>query len=70
MPDHPWFGPKRIGWGWTPITWQGWLLTAVFIAAVMAVPMLPGIRYRFALVSGLTVITLPIVTGTRPGGNS
>jgi len=23
-----WFGPKRIGYGWRPITWQGWLVTA------------------------------------------
>ena len=23
---HPWFGPKRIGWGFRPASWQGWLL--------------------------------------------
>ncbi len=22
-----WFRPKRIGWGWTPQTWQGWVVT-------------------------------------------
>lgn len=27
-----WFRPKRIGWGATPATWQGWLLTLAFVA--------------------------------------
>jgi len=26
-----WFKRKRYGWGWTPSTWQGWLVTLVFI---------------------------------------
>ena len=25
-----WFRAKTYGWGWTPVTWQGWLLTLVF----------------------------------------
>lgn len=25
-----WFKAKRYGWGWTPVTWQGWLITLVF----------------------------------------
>lgn len=25
-----WFKAKRYGWGWTPITWQGWLITLGF----------------------------------------
>lgn len=28
-----WFKRKRYGWGWTPVTWQGW---AVLIAAIAA----------------------------------
>ena len=24
-----WFRPKRYGYGATPITWQGWLLTVL-----------------------------------------
>lgn len=24
-----WFGAKVYGWGWTPITWQGWLVTGI-----------------------------------------
>lgn len=25
-----WFKAKRYGWGWTPVTLQGWLITLVF----------------------------------------
>jgi hypothetical protein len=28
-----WFKPKRYGYGATPVTWQGWLLTIAAVAA-------------------------------------
>jgi hypothetical protein len=31
-----WFGPRRFGWGLTPVSWQGWVLTAVYVAGVFA----------------------------------
>lgn len=30
-----WFGPKRIGFGWSPRTWEGWAVIAVLIGAVI-----------------------------------
>jgi len=29
-----WFRTKKYGWGWTPVTIQGWLVLAVYVAAV------------------------------------
>jgi hypothetical protein len=26
---RPWFGPNRIGWGYSPKTWQGWAILLV-----------------------------------------
>lgn len=26
-----WFKAKRIGWGWTPVTWEGWTVLAVYL---------------------------------------
>ncbi len=26
-----WFRRKRYGWGWFPITWQGWLVIVIFV---------------------------------------
>jgi hypothetical protein len=73
---QPWFGPKQyFGWGWTPITWQGWAVTGLYLAVLLA-----GVEY-FAtylkdMVTGLliavgsTAIYLVIIalTGTKPGG--
>lgn len=30
-----WFRAKRYGWGWTPATWQGWIILAGFVAIVV-----------------------------------
>jgi len=30
-PNKYWFKRKCFGWGWTPVTWQGWLVTLIYI---------------------------------------
>lgn len=35
LKDNPkglWFKRKLYGWGWVPVTWQGWLVVAVSLA--------------------------------------
>jgi hypothetical protein len=39
---QPWFGPKRIGFGYGPRTWQGYLVTAVMAALVVTVASVAG----------------------------
>lgn len=34
-----WFREKKLGWGLTPVTWQGWVYALVW-AAVLVVPFL------------------------------
>ena len=36
MMTEPWFKPKRIGYGLTPITWQGWTATSLLIVVLSA----------------------------------
>ena len=36
MPDY-WFKPKTYGYGATPVTWQGWVVTTAFAAALVIV---------------------------------
>jgi preprotein translocase subunit SecE len=38
--NRPWFGPKRIGYGLRPQTWQGWLIVLVFVAAFVLIAVL------------------------------
>ena len=30
----PWFGAKRYGYGLSPVSWEGWAVTAVWVAAM------------------------------------
>ncbi len=34
---QPWFGPRQLGMGYSPRTWQGWLVTAVLVLFVVLV---------------------------------
>lgn len=30
-----WFKRKLYGWGWTPVTWQGWLMTLLYAGIIV-----------------------------------
>ena len=32
--DHLWFRARSYGWGWTPITIEGWIVLAAFLLGV------------------------------------
>lgn len=36
-PGKAWFGPKQIGFGISPKTWQGWLIVVGGAAALVVV---------------------------------
>jgi hypothetical protein len=36
MSGRLWFRAKRYGWGWTPATWEGWAVMAVYVVIVIA----------------------------------
>jgi hypothetical protein len=42
-----WFGAKTYGYGWTPITWQGWLVVGIYLVLVIGLStyLEPGIEY-------------------------
>ena len=33
-PAHPWFGPKRYGFGWRPISREGWLVSLAYLVLI------------------------------------
>jgi hypothetical protein len=35
--SRPWFGHKQIGVGWSPRTWQGYLITTIVIVVIEAI---------------------------------
>ena len=70
-----WFGPKRrVGWGWTPVSWQGWSVTAVWTAIVVAVSFVLAVReaifamLAFDAVAIAVLLLIATLTGDPPGG--
>ncbi len=58
-----WFGPKKIGHGIGPRSWQGWLATLLFVAILLAsLPLVPSLASYFGvprpLLTGLTGIVV------------
>ena len=55
-----WFAPRRFGWGWTPISWQGWAITLGFIVLALGVitqfKQRPGLE--FAILAPATILLL------------
>jgi len=35
MANKYWFRPKRYGYGFTPISWEGWVVTGVLLILVL-----------------------------------
>jgi len=33
---RPWFGPKRVGYGHSPQSWQGWVVVGLVVGLVTA----------------------------------
>lgn len=69
--SHEWFAPKRYGIGaGLPLSWQGWLVTILFMATVL------GTAYTFedrplvvlAIILPLVVATLVVAARTTRGG--
>jgi hypothetical protein len=36
-----WFGPKTVGYGIGPRSWQGWVATAIVLAVVIGAQFIP-----------------------------
>ena len=53
----PWFHDKRIGWGLSPASWQGWVATAVFVV-VFVLTISDPLRGSLALHIGLGLVEL------------
>lgn len=69
LTSKPWFGPKRFGWGWNPVSWEGWLVTVVFIAGIVVSGFFLSSSVRVVVIVVLIVALLAIsyVTGGAPG---
>ncbi len=73
-----WFKRRRYGWGWTPVTWQGWLTIIAFVAIVVGggftLQDVPdgeftkevGIYLIVVLVSAIALVRIGFAKGPKP----
>lgn len=65
-PKGYWFKRKVYGWGWTPVTWQGWLLTGVLLALIVVFASTidensPPREYMFTFILPVTLLILTFI---------
>lgn len=68
--SKPWFSARRLGFGWRPVTWQGWVASGVFVALVIGVTRVVDNSAAIAVAVVLLVGLLALVcylTGGKPG---
>jgi hypothetical protein len=67
-----WFGPRGWGgWGWEPVSSEGWATIAVFVAATIVIAAVMNGSEEFGTIFLLLVGALVVVCwlkGTSPGG--
>ena len=66
-PEGYWFKRKVFGWGWTPATKEGWLLTVGYIILVIAFALTidensPPEEVMFTLVLPFVFLTITFIT--------
>jgi hypothetical protein len=65
-----WFGKRILGWGYRPISLEGWLVTVVFLVAILAsICYLEKTTTRYAILAVILIVFHIIIylTGNAPG---
>ena len=65
-----WFGPRRLGWGLSPATPEGWAVTAAAVATVIVLAVADRHNSWTALVVVALLLVIVFLKGTSPGGPS
>jgi hypothetical protein len=65
-----WFKRKRYGWGWTPVTGEGWAVIAAYLVGLILISqrLAPGSLAYYGGVAGITLLLIAIgyIKGETP----
>jgi hypothetical protein len=61
-----WFGPRRMGWGLSPVSPEGWAVPLVAVIAIICAVTLTQPWIAFVVVAALIIVIF--LKGTSPGG--
>ena len=63
-----WFGPRRLGWGLSPVTAEGWAVLVIGLGAAILLIIIDR-HYRWlGLIVLAAVVIITFLKGTSPGG--
>ena len=62
-PQGYWFKRKLYGWGWTPVTWQGWLIILLYVVFLVIILERPNIE-AYSQSQVVVNLVLPFIIGT------
>jgi hypothetical protein len=68
--DKAWFGPRRFGWGWTPVTATGWGVLVLGVAAAIVLAAAVQHARWLSLVAVAVMLAVIVLKGTSPGGSA
>src|SRR6185503_3908924 len=65
-PEGYWFKRKLYGWGWTPATWQGWVVILMYILALTFFALTidknsPSNEIWFTLILPIVLLTITLI---------
>ena len=65
-----WFRPRRLGWGWAPASWEGWVVALATVTSLVAANQLARapLALGLSLLIVATSVVICVVKGTPPGG--
>jgi hypothetical protein len=64
----PWFGPRRFGWGLSPISIEGWVATVVAVGLTIVMARKPSQHGVVPRLPSLCLVAIALAKGTAPGG--
>ena len=66
--ERAWFGPRRLGWGLSPISPEGWAVTVAAVAASVAIKRREDLPTWVPALIMAPFVILFFLKGTSPGG--
>ncbi len=66
-----WFGPRRFGWGLSPVSTEGWIATLAFVILAKWIAANEASRdqgKRIRAIAIASFLVLVVLKGTSPGG--
>jgi hypothetical protein len=66
--DKPWFGPRKVGWGLSPVSLEGWAVTGIVLGAGYLARRRWPQQQLVRVVPAVGLVAIALVKGTPPGG--